>query len=433
MSVQPTHTTLKPPGYRARVLDSRLHTLLHSFGGVEITGPKWCGKTWTALAHARSADRLDDQATFEAAQVDPTLVLSGDSPHLVDEWQEVPGVWDAARHHIDEKGSEKGLLIFTGSSMPKDASIHHSGTGRIARLRMRPMSLFESGASSGAVSLRELFAGEFRASRRKTDIYEIARWCCRGGWPSILDMDDAFALETPQGYIESVLNSAFPALGKSPDIASRLMRALAMNLTSAVTYKTLLKDMTQGDLLNAPSLPTIESYLDALKSLYLIEDLTGWEPPLVSKRRLRTKPKRYYVDPSLASALLGAGPEALLRDTQVLGRLFETLCIRDLRVYLSSFEGSGHQLSYYLDDKDLEIDAIIQLNDGRWGAIEIKLSETKIDQAAKSLLTLVQKVSSNKTAQIVPPAFLMVLVGKSEFAYRRDDGVLVVPATALAN
>jgi predicted AAA+ superfamily ATPase len=423
---------LAPQGYRERVLDGRVEKLLHAFGGVEITGPKWSGKTWLALAHAQSADKLDDQATLEAALVDPALVLRGANPHLVDEWQEAPAIWDAARRYIDDNGGMKGLLLLTGSSKPKSEKIHHSGTGRIARLSLRPMSLFETGDSTGEVSLLGLFGGDFEPARNKTSVEDIARWCCRGGWPSILSLEDEFALETPQSYIESVLDITVPSLGKSSTTASRLMRALALNLTHATTYKTLARDMAQGDDDSAPSEPTVESYLNTLRDIYIIEDLGGWEPPLISKRRVRTKPKRYFVDPSLPAALLGANPQVLLRDMQTLGRLFETLCIRDLRVYLSSFEGTGNQLRYYLDDKNLEVDAIIQLSDGHWAAIEIKLSENKIDEGAANLLALKTKVTANAAAQSLAPEFLMVLVGKGEIAYQRDDGVFVVPATVLA-
>jgi predicted AAA+ superfamily ATPase len=422
---------LKPEGYRPRVLDDRLDKLLSAFGCVEIAGPKWCGKTWTGLAHAQSVDRLDDPAVLEAARVDAALVLEGENPHLVDEWQEVSGIWDAIRRRVDERGSSKGLYILTGSSKPKSSAIHHSGTGRIAHLAMRPMSLFESENSNGSVSLEELFSGVFMPVRSKTEIRDVARWCCRGGWPSILDIEDEFAFETPREYITSVLEVSVKELRKSSTTARKLMMALSMNLAQSVTYKTLARDMGQGDEDALPSMPTIESYLEILKDLYLVEDLTGWEPPLISKRRLRTKPKRYFVDPSLPAALLDAYPDILLRDMQTLGKLFESLCIRDLRVYLSVLPGIGNQISYYLDDKDLEVDAVVQLGDGRWGAFEIKLSETKADEAANSLKQLEKKMTANSAAQSRPAEFLAVLVGKGEIGYRRKDGVLVIPIAAL--
>jgi len=431
-------SALRPEGYRPRVLDERLTKLLNSFGGVEITGAKWCGKTWMALAQANSVDRLDEKATFEAAALDPNLVLEGPAPHLVDEWQEVPEVWDAARRMIDKTGNEKGLLLLTGSSKPKSTGslptgtgIHHSGTGRIARMRLRPMTLFETGDSTGAVSLARLFEGEFEPTRRATEVSEIARWCCRGGWPSLLGLADEFALETPPAYLQSILEVSVPELGKSGATMHRLMKALALNLAQAATYKTLALDMALGDEDRSPSEATVDSYLELLKDLYLVEELTGWEPPLVSKRRVRTKPKRYFVDPSLPAALLGASPAALLKDTQTLGKLFETLSVRDLRVYLSRLEGARNQLNYYLDDKNLEVDAVIQLSDGRWAAIEIKLGDAKCDEGAAHLLALQRKVLANPAAQTKPPEFLMVVVGKGELAYRRADGVLVVPLATL--
>jgi predicted AAA+ superfamily ATPase len=424
---------LTPKGYVSRVTDSRLEKLLKTFGGVEIAGPKWCGKTWTALAHAKSVDRLDDQATFDAATVDAALVLRGEAPHLVDEWQEVPRIWDAARRHIDDNANEKGQLILTGSSAPKDESIHHSGTGRFAKLRMRPMTLFETGASSGEVSLAALFAGDFENVRCRTEISDIASWCCRGGWPSILDLEDKLALEVAPEYVNSTLDAIEQKLGLSRSTAFLLMRALASNLTQAATIKTLTKDMAADDGADGDgsSNKTINSYLDVLKRLYLIEDLGGWEPPLVSKRRVRTKPKRYFVDPSIAAALLGAAPTALLRDTQTLGRLFETLCLRDLRVYLSVIPGVGNQVCYYLDDKDLEVDIVAQLGDGRWGAFEVKLSDSGIDAAATNLLRLKHKVAANEAAQSLAPVFLAVLVGKGTVAYQRKDGIFVIPMACL--
>ena len=423
---------LTPAGYLPRVIDGRLEKMLKSFGGVEITGAKWCGKTWTALAHAASFDTLVSEPTRLAALTDPMLVLEGAEPHLVDEWQEVPSIWDAARNRIDTNANRKGQIILTGSCQPKDERIHHSGTGRIARLRMRPMSLYETGDSNGTVSLKGLFDGVFNPTRNKTEVADIARWCCRGGWPSVLGMDDEFALETPVEYINSVLEVSIPKLEKTPETARRLMKALAMNVSQAVTYETLAKDMGYGEE-ETPHRVTVESYLEALERLFIIEDLKGWEPPLRAKTRVRTKPKRYFVDPSLAAALIGATPSNLLRDTQTLGCLFEQLCVRDLRVYLSSLGGVGNRMGYYRDEKGLEADVVIELGDGRWGAIEIKLSEDALsDEVSAKRLRLKEKISGNAAARNRPPEFLAIVVGKGDLAYRRKDGVLVVPITTLA-
>lgn len=421
------------PDYKPRVVDARLGTLLRAFGGVEIVGPKWCGKTWTALSQSRSVDRLDDAATFAAAQTDPSLVLMGSEPHLVDEWQDVPQIWDAARRHIDDNANRKGQLVLTGSAIPKDRNIiHHSGTGRIAHLRMWPMSLAESGASTGAVSLSELFEGKFKPAVCETSIEDVARWCCRGGWPANLDLDDEFAFEIPSEYIASVLDISVPKVNKSPQTAHALMRALAINVSQASKYTTLAADMAYGDEYREPDTQTVKSYLEMLKDLYLVTDLEGWEPPLRAKSRVRTKPKRYFVDPSLPAAVLGASPTMLMRDTQTLGDLFETLCIRDLNVYLSALPGAGNRMAYYRDDKGLEVDVIIELSDGRWGAIEVKLSDLKVtDENAAKLTAFHNKICGNPKAQVREPEFMMFLTGRGSKAYRRNDGILVVPIATL--
>ena len=424
---------LTPIGYRPRVVDGRLDKLLHAFGAVEIVGPKWCGKTWTALCQAKSADRLDDAATFAAARTDPALVLMGNEPHLIDEWQDVPEIWDAARRHVDDNANRKGQLILTGSSMPKDQEkIHHSGTGRMARMRMWPMSLSESGESTGAVSLKALFDGVFKPAVRQTSVQDVARWCCRGGWPANLGLDDEFALEIPGEYIGSVLDVSIPKLGKNSEIALSLLKALGTNISQAPTYSTLADDMSYGDGDRRPDAKTVKSYIETLQDLYLLFDLDGWEPPLRSKRRVRTKPKRYFVDPSLPAAVLGASPHMLLRDTQTLGGLFEVLCLRDLNVYLSALPGAGNRLSYYRDEKGLEVDVIVEMSDGRWGAIEIKLSDLKAnDDNAAKLLAFRDKICGNPRAQVREPEFMMFLVGRGGHAYRRDDGILVVPIATL--
>ena len=424
---------LRPDGYRARVVDARVEKMLRAFGGVEITGPKWCGKTWTALAHSRSADTLMDPATLAAARTDPALVLEGAEPHLVDEWQEVPQIWDASRNRIDANANRRGQLILTGSSAPKDTgAIRHSGTGRIARVRMRPMALSESGDSGGGVSFSRLFDGGFEAgARRPTSIADIARWCCRGGWPSLIGLDDEFALETPAEYIRNVNEVNVPRLGKSQATSLALMRALAFNLGQAPTHRTLASDMGEdGD--PGPARQTVTSYLEMLEDLYIIEGLPGWSPQPRGKNRIRVKPKRYFVDPSLPAALIGTDPVALLRDTQTLGGLFETLCFRDLSVYLSAMPGAANRIHYYRDEKGLEVDFVVELSDGRWGAFEAKLSDAKADDAAADkLMAFRQKTTRNPLAQMRPPEFLALLVGKGDIAYRRSDGVLVIPVAAL--
>ncbi len=424
--------TLTPEGYKPRLIERRLDALMGAFGCVEVNGPKWCGKTWTAMSRSASMTKLDDPAQREAAELDPTLALLGDSPHLVDEWQEVPEVWDAARRFVDESGNKRGILLFTGSTaLKKDErqKVRHSGTGRIARLSMRPMALCESGEGEAMVSLSSLLNGEAVVpARKESGLLDVARWCCRGGWPANLGLSDEAAGETASQYIQSVLDVNVIEEGRSPAIALALMRALALNESQAVAYKTLAKDMSNGEA--APTDETIASYLELFDRLNITEELRGWSPPMRGKARARVKPKRYFCDPSLAAALLGAEPTRLLRDTQTLGMLFENLVIRDLRVFLSSYSGIGNELFYYRDNTGLEVDAIVECG-GVWGGVEIKLSDTKADEGAKSLLSLRDKVASNPAAKNAEPAFLAVVVGRGSIAYRRDDGVCVIPAAML--
>lgn len=357
-------------------------------------------------------------------------MLEGAGPHLVDEWREVPRIWDAARTKTDKNANRKGQMILTGSSAPKDPEkVRHSGTGRIARLR--PMTLFESGDAKGGVSFASLFDGTpIQGVRRGTEIADVARWCCRGGWPSIMGLEDEFALETPAEYIRSVNEVNVAKLGKDSATSLALMRPLAFNTSQAVTYTTLAADM--GEDGSARTRQTVSAYLQMLSDLYLTEDLGGWEPPLRAKRRVRVRPKRYFVDPSLPAALIGASPSTLLRDTQTLGGLFETLCLRDLRVYLSVMPGAANKICYYRDEKDLEVDFVIELSDGRWGAFGVKLSDLKVDDAAaERLLAFKRRVTANARAQMRQPEFLAFLVGRGDFAYRRDDGILLILIAAL--
>ncbi|MBR2834844.1 MAG: ATP-binding protein [Coriobacteriales bacterium] len=428
---QPEHT-LTPSGYVHRLVESRLDTLMHGFGCVEITGPKWCGKTWTALSRCASVTHLDKRSDREAALVDPDLALVGDAPHLVDEWQEVPEVWDATRRFIDNSGNKRGLFLLTGSTNLKKEDrekVHHSGTGRIAHIVMRPMCLAETGDSSAGISFKDLLEGTaLTPMKSNAEIYDIARWCCRGGWPANLGLKDNIALETANQYVQSVVNINVVDEGYSPETALSLMRALAINASQAVTYKTLSQDMGRGN--NGIDPGTIVSYLDFFERLYLTESLYGWEPPMRSKARVRVKPKRYFVDPSLAAALLFATPTRLVHDMQTLGLLFENLVIRDLRVFLSTYSGIGNSIYYYRDEKGLEVDAIVEYA-GRWAGIEIKLSDTKADEAAANLIRLRNKVLNNAAHQNNEPAFLAVIVGKGSMAYQRQDGVLIVPASLL--
>lgn len=428
---------MRPKGYRPRLIEPRLDSLIDAFGCVEITGPKWCGKTWTALTRSKSATHLDNPQDKQAAELDPTLALLGDTPHLVDEWQEVPAVWDATRRVVDERANQSGQFILTGSSglsSNQMKQLHHSGTGRIAKITMLPMTLAESGDGNAQISLAKLFEGEFSPLRYETPIQDIATWCCRGGWPANLNLNNDAAQETAIQYVQSSIAFNQQPEGIDPQFALALMRALAFNTGQAVTHKTLIKDLSalpDATSIEAPeSRQTIAKYLELLTRLHLIYSLTGWEPPLRAKSRVRVKPKYYFCDPSLAAALLDATPDALLHDTQTFGLLFETLVLRDLRVMLSCYSGLGNTIHYYRDQAGLEADFIIQKG-LQWAAIEVKLSDTKVDEAAKNLLRLSSKLTSNTAAKTPTPAFMAVIVGKSTLAYRRPDGIYVLPASAL--
>lgn len=424
---------LTPEGYQPRLIEKRLDSLMRGFGCVEITGPKWCGKTWTASTRAASVTKLDVTSEREAAEMDPNLALVGEKPHLVDEWQEVPEVWDACRRAVDDSGNTRGSFLFTGSTnLPKKKreKVRHTGTGRIARLTMRPMTLLESGQAEAKISLASLLDGEdFEPVRKETSLEDVARWCCRGGWPANLGLDDEAAMETSVQYIQSVLDTNVIEEGRSPATAMALMRALALNASQAVTYGTLVKDMSLGER-DSVSEDTVKTYLELFSRLHLTEDLTGWEPPMRAKARVRVKPKRYFVDPSLTTALLGATPKRLLKDTQTLGFLFENLVLRDLRVFLSTYSGLGNNVYYYHDDKGLEVDCIIE-SANRWAGIEIKLSDTKADDGAKNLIELRKKMTANPLAHNAEPVFLVVIVGKGSLAYKRSDGVYVIPISLL--
>ncbi|MDR1953951.1 MAG: AAA family ATPase, partial [Clostridiales Family XIII bacterium] len=316
------------------MIDRQIDTLLSAFGAVEIVGSRWCGKTWTAMAHGESIVHLDDPQTKVIAEADPLIVLEGERPHVVDEWQEVPRIWDVARRSIDSDGG-KGLFILTGSSSLSKDTVTHSGAGRIARIRMRPMSLYESGESSGDVSLSGLFNGEFRPNAVSTDLREIAGFVCRGGWPGTLSLPDKLHIEIATQYLDTLLTVSVPHEGKKEGIARKLLASLARNLGQAVTYKTIAKDMgdSKDSAENEYTHYLIDTYLELFEDQYFIENLNGWDAPIKSKSRLRTKPKRYFVDPSLTAATLSVTPDRLLDDMQLFGNLFEELCIRDLRIY----------------------------------------------------------------------------------------------------
>lgn len=446
-----------PNGYKPRIVDGVIERFLRVFGGVQINGAKWCGKTWTARAHAKSEVSLDDDAILESARIDKNILLYGDCPHLIDEWQLLPEVRDAVRREIDKRASEPGQFILTGSSTPPVETYAHSGAGRIVNLTMRPMSLCEQGISDGTVSLRALFAGEFLTGRAENNSLQgIAQWVCRGGWPAAVDLPIEDALLISRSYMQSFITDNSLRYGISQERFRRFLGSLARNNGAAASMRTLSADTDQavpfaggshtakgkqsvasvqsrqGKRTKELAQGTIANYLDRTQNQYLIEMLGGWAPALKAKERLRSTPKRYFVDPSLVVAMLNLNPQRLIGEIQHLGILFENLCLRDLRIYAGGVElGTEPSMYYYRDNNGLEADVIIELSDGRWGAVEIKLGMNKADEAAESLLKLRQIVRANPQSQLPDPSFLMVLVGVGQYALQRSDGVCIVPVNLL--
>jgi predicted AAA+ superfamily ATPase len=419
-------------GYRKRIVDEQLEKNLSAFGAVCIEGPKWCGKTWTALAHSNSSCYIaSPENNFQnrtMAQLSPDLVLHGESPRLIDEWQEVPALWDAVRFAVDQT-QQRGQFILTGSATPTQKGILHSGTGRIVRMHMRPMSLYESGDSTGEISLLNLFNEPVKAVQANAvTLDQLISLTVRGGWPGSIGLDVESAAELPKAYLKNVIEDDIRRVdGVKRDSRKLLMllRSLARNESTVVRKNTLRKDIIEdsGESIDPD---TVTDYLDALNRLFILEDQRAFSPNIRSSIRVGKSAKRHFVDPSLAVAALGASPERLMNDLNTYGFLFEAMCIRDLRIYAESF---GAQLFHYRDDSGREIDAVIEMPDGRWGAFEIKLGVNQIDAAAKDLLAIKRLMEVNVKAKA--PDILCVICGLTKFAYTREDGVMVVPITTL--
>lgn len=413
--------------YRARVADGELRQRLESSGAVLIEGPKACGKTETARQMARSEVLLDvDEGARAAVAIEPGLVLAGDSPRLIDEWQVEPRIWNHVRRAIDER-KKPGQFILAGSAIPADDATRHSGAGRISRLRMRPMSLFESGLSDGSISLGNLLeGGKAQSSDRGVGLAELTEAIARGGWPALQRLPIEAAMKSVADYLEEISRtdiSQVDGVHRDPTRVRRLLRSLARNVATHVAMTTLAADSADsGD--NPLKKHTVGEYLSALQRLFVIEDQPPWEPHLRSRSILRKSPKRHFVDPSLAASALGADSPALLRDLNLLGFLFESLVVRDLRIYSQAKRGEVRQ---YLDNKGLEVDAIVE-SDGRWGAFEIKLGgEDPIEDAATNLLKFAGEIDTKRSGE---PAALGVIVAGG-YGYTREDGVQVIPITAL--
>ena len=422
---------LTPWGYRSRLVDATVDRFLATAGALSIEGPKWCGKTWTSLHHANSVFYVSDPAGGFAnrtvAQLDLAKALEGASPHAIDEWQEVPGIWDAVRFHVDAH-PRSGQFLLTGSSTPADDAVAHSGTGRFLRVHMRPMTLFESGDATGAVSLASLLAGgEVSVAQSHMTLNAVTGLVVRGGWPALVDASPDQASDLTTGYIESLARTDMSQIDgrrRDPAKALALIRSLARNTATSVGVAALGRDIAQA---NGPDISpnTIVEYLTLMQRLYVLEQIPAWDPALRSPVKLRRAPKRMLVDPSLATAGLEASVADLKNDPKTLGFLFESLVLRDLLVYTQAMRAT---LSHYRDDSDLEVDAIISLATGAWAAIEIKLGQSQIDAAASSLLRLSNKLAANGDPR---PIVLMVIVGIGAVAHRRDDGVFVIPIDLL--
>ena len=427
-----TYGTEKPKTYRPRLVDERLQRLLSTFGAVEIRGTKWCGKSWAALAFGESVVHLDDPNVKALVEADPSLALQGARPHVVDEWQEVPSTWDAARRAVDAAG-DRGLFILTGSSTPAKDSVTHSGAGRIARVDMSTMTLWERGLSTGAVSLSGLFEGKFEPSACDTSLASLAEAICCGGWPALVGADAQTAAEVVDQYLDAMFEISVPKKGGTPDMARRITSSLARNVATAATLQTIAQDAALGDEAGTPAASTVTAYLNMLEDMYVIESLRGWDAPVRAKSRLRTKPKRYFADPSIPAAALGMGPGWLLSDGQTFGLLFESLCVHDLRVYAACLPGAhSGSLRYYGDSDGLEVDVIIELRDGRWAALEVKLGEAKVPDGIRNIERLREKVASNPAARNPEPEFSAVVTAASPFCrHDAEHDVYVFPITAL--
>ena len=419
--------------YKPRVVDDMVKKYLSTFGAVCIEGPKWCGKTWTSSYHSNSEFLIGDPANnFQnraLAEISPALVLEGEVPRLLDEWQEVTSIWDAVRYTVDQR-AKKGQFILTGSSTPKRKGVLHSGAGRIGKLRMRTMSLYESGDSSGAVSLRELCNGNITPMLTgAVNLRDLANFVVRGGWPGNLNVPIENASLLPRSYLDAILDDDSQRIDdKKYDVAKMrlLLRSLARNESTTATKKKLLSDIKEIDDETIDG-DTITTYLDVFNRLFLIDNQLPFSANIRSSVRVKQAEKRHFCDPALACALLKATPERLIGDLETFGFLFEALVERDLKIYAESF---GANVFHYQDYNNKEIDAVIELENGSWCAFEIKLGANQIEKAATELIALRDDIVKDGG---IAPSILCVICGMSNAAYVRPDGVFVIPITALKN
>ena len=419
--------------YRNRVVDAILQEKLEGKGAVLIEGPKWCGKTTTAEQIAKSVLYMDDPQSKEQnvnmAALNPRRLLSGETPRLIDEWQIAPKLWDAIRFEVDHR-DDLGQFVLTGSAVPPDTKeITHSGTGRFSWLMMRTMSLYESGESTGEVSLSRLFEGKGEVDgESKLDLERIAFLICRGGWPRSIDMRDKIALNQAIDYYDAVVHSDInraDGVEKNPERVKRLMRSLARNQGQQIANTAIAADIAVNDE-STINQETVAGYISALKKIFVVEDMPAWNPNLRSKSAIRTSDTRYFVDASIAAAALGIGPNDLINDLNTMGFLFETMCVRDLRVYAEALGGSVY---HFRNKAGLECDAVVHLRNGSYGLIEIKLGGEKlIREGVETLTSLTESIDTSKMKE---PAFRMILTAADQYAYRREDGICIVPVGCL--
>ena len=416
--------------YLSRLCDTELQLALKSAGAVLIEGAKWCGKTSTANNAAKSVVYMQDPDNTQSYQVmadtKPSLLLKGNNPRLIDEWQVAPVLWDAVRFEVDKR-AERGLFILTGSAVPPENVTAHTGTGRISRMIMRPMSLFESLESNGLISIGALFNGKQKETDAISDltIEKIAFLICRGGWPASIRQERETALRMARDYVEAIIHqdiSRVDNIEKNPERVRLLLRSLARNISTTANYQTIKQDIEATDI--SISDKTISTYINALRRIFVVEDINAWSPSLRSKTAIRTSEKRHFVDPSLATAVMRINPEGVLADFEYFGFLFESLCTRDIRIYA---QANDADVFHYRDKTGLEADLIIRQRNGKWAAIEIKLGNKQIEEAAQNLLALSAKIDEEKMGK---DSFLMIVTG-GQYAYQRNDGIWVVPIGCL--
>lgn len=428
--------------YFSRVSDQMLRDRLEAFGAVLIEGPKWTGKTTTAEQQAKSVIKMQEPDNaleyLATASSKPSLLLKGEHPRLIDEWQDAPVIWDAVRTSIDQSGGTPGLYILTGSNTVDNTQIRHTGTGRITRMMMYPMSLWESKDSTGEVSLQELFDNpnyDIDGASSKLDIPELIRVACRGGWPATLQLSSKASMMIAKDYVKTVCNYDISAVDKkqrNPKIAMQIMRSYARNISTLAKKTSILEDVTgSGDI--ELSMPTFDDYIEALERLFVIQDIDAWCPAIRSKSAIRSAPKRCFIDPSIAIAAMNVNADGLETQLKTFGFIFEQMCVRDLRAYTADFDS---HLSYYRDRYGLEADLVLHFSDGRYALIECKLGSREIEEGAQHLLEIKRLIQEkNKTETQIPlrEPDLMIIITGGKMAYTRADGVKVIPLACLKN